>query len=1745
MGPCCAERHSRAVLIGTGSGCARRYPYPRSPVRDHCLFVVICEDRRDMNLSILPPSDLLRQVEGIESGLQKQRRLGAVGWLGVVVAVVQASAVVVQSKYWDNLVSFNWHDLLSGAGGKPGLLAQWPFLLALVILLGSAFLIAWKRFWLQESREPFRYTFAVDDFAEISGKETSLVWLKHHLSERLNQRIGRLSILEDDAAPASRAGGDQTERKRGAPAPRYESHVHISGHYGTRVEGDRWVMEVVPRVRVGPKGSPETMAHPETYPLNEACEDGEATTPNRLTPEQYEQLLERVYSGVATEIYRQITKDVQHKIDLLPTNYLRATAYLHEAQDYATSNTLVAFDEAERLFDAAIRLYDPSRRPWPSSFVRWPWHLLRQAAAFARGYARWLGAFAWRRAAKTDMMVARAAAGYANVLLDRRSLAGMSGNRLNPIFESRPVAERAVRQLDRLPRDVAAVPESLFDAHVTLALSWVFIGSLRKARAELEEARRLLPTRATLDARFAYADGMIETRPRSRLLRFQRAVELDPKSEAAQFALAFEAEKLWRTRPVLEADVAKTVVDEYQRVLTLNPGNVATWGNLGYMEWLLADGDGRKEKRLAQAREYFERGRDYKAIKRETYVAEIDYGLARVAAESGEFSQAYTYLTSALTSYMAQSTAQRYTDYWSSLSEYYFLRIDLPILQRFERYVREAKRFYDDPEHARDVPRRVRDSVFAFVKNDYGEACYNYFKRSYDQRYLDRARQAYTESASLDRSYAIPRYNLFLLNVQENRREAERDAEKLYEIEQDWFEAKLAFMWKLARHAGGGQRKADERQRERLSSLRKSVNAVMAASEEERDPIVFESSQTEELPDQLAPYEKPKEARSKSTEAAKLRHEADELAGGRKDLLDRADRNKQLAQDVLRELVPHKWLWQGRLGRRLTPEKVLMSRTLAWRRWRLRREGRWEREFDNVHVKALYEWGWALLSPGSRRPASDRIFAHIEEHFWQDNFLILRHFREQVEQRLQDVVVDRRVPLRALRPSRARLVGPSGERFGLAGLLSPYLARLRRLGNAELRYQRMIDRYNRTMACTLSSWLDDDPTGFWALAGLDDGLTTVRGGKAGELKVRYSTLDWQDRQRSLLRVLDDRQPHSSPALYHWVGDHLKAFQQENHDRRELGGLLQDAAQAIRHDQEKAAEIRRRLQSRDCWNGVDGSALAACKRALRARDRDALFRIAKQLHPDDGDPASRDGHLREQEAKAYEAVLPSDDPKLLWKVVGPLRQLGRREQSQRALKAYGTAIGDSPDVRALWDLAKGYKELEDWEAAREAFQRALQADGRGGAEQHRPVRHADLYHWEIARARWAEGSYLEALDELELLTGDAPEWRPDQDRGRLPVWTSFVVELVRQKAIPDQEAYRALRTWLERRQRASTGPDAESARGDAGRALLRLARARRDGTGAPAWAVRDRYWKERETLPVVAPIMLHGDSALFPGPGSPPMKRIADACSRLTSEIVQEMGIRIPNVLIRASDARQFKERRFVVKLYEIPLVSGIAWRGQTEQRIVPEQIGPVVRQYLDTYIGFAEVDELLVWLRTVAPSTKVQTIATKVALSGARRLRLVQIIQRLARESVPVSEPEAILEAFDQAAFQVEVDEAVDGMRKALGDRLPRTSPGIPLGPGWEAVVRGWVQRVDGKRFVAVPVGDQDLRRRLREQIDARTTADPGAVIVVPDDLRRFVRRLTAPWLPSVAVLAQSERDRSSVELPPLEGAPQLQGVRQ
>jgi hypothetical protein len=264
------------------------------------------------------------------------------------------------------------------------------------------------------------------------------------------------------------------------------------------------------------------------------------------------------------------------------------------------------------------------------------------------------------------------------MLLYRRTLAAISLQRLNAVFEAKPVAARAVERLSpkRLPEDVPRQKESLFDAYVTLALAWHSLGSDREAEKWLAEALRLDPARTEEDAKYLYVSGEVTSQRTAKLQMFQRAVELDPRFDVAQFSRAIELEMLWRTRATLERNVAEVVFREYEDVLKTNPGNVGAWSNVGYMRWLLGDTE--------QAREAFEGGREYKEIKRETYVAELDYGLARVAAEQGDFEAAYRHYESGVSALLAQGVSHSGIGYTSEFYHYSF--INPAIMDRFDRY---------------------------------------------------------------------------------------------------------------------------------------------------------------------------------------------------------------------------------------------------------------------------------------------------------------------------------------------------------------------------------------------------------------------------------------------------------------------------------------------------------------------------------------------------------------------------------------------------------------------------------------------------------------------------------------------------------------------------------------------------------------------------------------------------------------------------------------------------------------------------------------------------------------------------------------------------------------------------------------------------------------------------------------------------------------------------------------------------
>ena len=974
-----------------------------------------------MKVSVVPPADLLDQVEGVEQGLRRRRRLHIVG---ATVAAVQIVALVLRALGID----------------LGGLIGSWPLGVSVVVLLLAVLLVLLTRVWVRESKQPFRYTYSIDEFEPVAGEpaEARLRWLRPDLERLLTQRIRRLSLL-DEAHSASTSGG--------------EAHIHVSGSYGIRTGPGGTAIEVMPWIRLGPPDAPATLAHPIKFRLPGGGRNLRGEEGARV----YEKLLERVYFSIATRLYQQIREDVEHKIELLPKRYFRAVAYFHEAEDYVRSNTLDAYDEARKLYEQVMRLYDPEWHE-PSRFRVRRW--LQEFGVWrAQWSLRWRrkGAETFPRLGRVELMVARAEIGYANALLYRRTLAGLSGHRLNPVFEARSVACRAVERLEDLPDEVPDYRRTLFSALVTHASAHAELGSIGSATARLDEARRLDPARAEQSPRYLYVKGLVASRRPDQFLR--RAVELDPDFEVAQFRLAIAQEMLWRTRPTLEPNVAERVIAEYDRVLTLNPGNISAWAALGYMYWLLGD--------LERSRQALERGREYKEIKRETFVAELDYGLARIAAERGDFRRAYSHYIDAVSAHFAQGVSHAPRGY----TAYHFERITEPILGRFRSYKVQVHDRWAAEQASGDVATaRIRDSVYAFVLNDYGEACLNYFFRSGDHRSLTTAKsvldQASAELKARTR-YPMISYNLNRIRrveteladewVQRNPRPEELykriksvlldtgDIERVIEYEPYWPDGMLELS------VSDALRSRQERNVAQLIRRQASEHEATAANHETRAEDIesqvvnlFKAEGDDHLKMHrearklqqtrrggATPGDGPQAERSPSLEAFPpllpqpaayggspdaLRLEADGLRGYANklrawagELEEDAKVHDERARQTPERLLPHRWLWRRDGGGEpeIDPAALASDNPINHRRW--------EREFDDLHVRALIAYASCrldlLVSAGSEngdastdggapsegsarlRVQVESLLKHLLERFWADEIEILEGYR--------------------------------------------------------------------------------------------------------------------------------------------------------------------------------------------------------------------------------------------------------------------------------------------------------------------------------------------------------------------------------------------------------------------------------------------------------------------------------------------------------------------------------------------------------------------------------------------------------------------------------------------------------------------------------------------------------------------------------------------------------------------------------
>jgi len=1729
-----------------------------------------------MKLSdLLPPGDLLKKVEGIESGLQQRYRLGIIG---LITALIQLVFLIANNEWVQTSLTRSYTPMFKH---------RWPLLLILTGAVFSLLIAGWARFWLEESQSPFRYTYSIADFKPVigekeGGKDDKLtIQLPHDLTHRLTERIKRLSLLDDGNVQAS------AEAQAKLPEAKRKSHIHIKGNYLIRQNPQRqWFVEVMPQVRIGPPGSPETLAHKVRFKLSDdtvappnATADANAATPS-LSPRQYEQILERVYFSVATEIYKQIQQDVKRKIELLPNDYYRAVALFHEAEDYARSNTFDAYTEAMKLYEEAFKSFVPSLR------TSYEWKFLR---IFQRCYywfsdlwlrAKRLIAYPFPTLGKVELMCARAEIGYVNMMLYRNNLASIAAQRLKPVFEARPVAKRAVRRLEKLPRDVLGRDESLFDAYVTLAYAWQSLGSNGNTEKCLKMARRMSPARAGDDAKYLHVDGNLLVNRNEKLHRYRRAVEINPRFDTAQFFIAVEMEMDWRERTGLERSTAEIVIREYTEVLKINPGNVSAWTNIGYVRWLLGDTE--------KAREAFESGREYKDINRETYVAEFDYGLARIAAEEGDFESAYQYFDNGVSALMSQGVV--HSDYGHTYHNYHYESIAPAIMDRFKQYLDKVSRhrnlwnaagdqdrswegvvetLKDQRARAQNVEclaaflkcvagklskserdklaewiqsqsvraeikewllrgdlykfadqigklseqqwddmvgvdlrkilshsnfgemirsrvpnRRVKNSVQAFVLDDYGIACYRHYSRSGESGYLDRSREAYLEATRMKEDYALPYYHLFQWVEPDDKY-----IERVVKLAPDWPDGKMA----LSNHLLRKRKRKEERREEAISDAKKKsadASSYRVDAEKIKREVEYKENELKEKRKRLKKSDDtqlPSELGAgsiKQLDARRFLSEGQEPSIG-------AESGKALESDA------------GPQGGSIEPEDP--GSEIG--------EGGKDIELLKSQIKELEKLVGDLSDKSEElRETAENLEKEVEDS--EKKAADLKEELREIKTR-EDTEIDKY--LRDLLPYK--WLWAADGKTAKPKLDWKTLDRKNKIAR-ELKWER---EFNALSATAFLTWAQ------------------VRAKQESELKRMLDHFQehfWAEHVEALfiLRRLsgDDVLPLSRrvyAALNRRVraAIHQKTLVAIN---RRIRTALKRKIGVAPNQKIRAARNRVIREVIDFWARSDTfSVIEYGVLDDKAFNFDQQFALCRKI----AEAENLSPHNCKLLGDKLFELIQKKDTRLL--------ELNQRVKlEQMAYGIYRRALS-TDDPRLLLDLGKAFEKLEMWDDALKAYQRAKGLD----------LQSSNEWRLRIGRNRLAKGD-LNAIGEFDAFGKMPPNittpWRTKVAEDSL----SHIVSI---------DSYCILKSWLEREREKCLREKNLSGAQDAQSAILLITREKYLTVNAvPAGA------SASEMYSVATPIVVEAHDSLVKDQDQ--RDQLWSCLVATRDRVSKDIGIRLPGVTLRGAED-EFLLNSYIIIIDEAPLVLGKVEQdnkffpryyqndqghfnpltGENDGKWLGDQVAKsevsgkeswdhyqyaayhlesVLRSDLTPFIGLQETRELIDrWQEEGGKdeSERRRELAADVLRDTDSLLRFTQLLRGLVKESVPVKNLMVILNAFHDHGLNFDNPfQAIESVRLRLKGELTGNngeSEFLCLSPEFEKEIENSVIDLDGKRFFAIQAEPtQDLLAAFRNGVGHKKL---GNLVIVTraEGIRPFVRRLIELEFPRVKVLSWQE----------------------
>ncbi len=249
----------------------------------------------------------------------------------------------------------------------------------------------------------------------------------------------------------------------------------------------------------------------------------------------------------------------------------------------------------------------------------------------------------------------------------------------------------------------------------------------------------------------------------------------------------------------------------------------------------------------------------------------------------------------------------------------------------------------------------------------------------------------------------------------------------------------------------------------------------------------------------------------------------------------------------------------------------------------------------------------------------------------------------------------------------------------------------------------------------------------------------------------------------------------------------------------------------------------------------------------------------------------------------------------------------------------------------------------------------------------------------------------------------------------------------------------------------------------------------------------------------------------------------------TREILfRDRGVPLPAGRISVSE--QLPERHALLSLHEvpallIPLPATIADEELAQHLLL--QLLPPLESRAQDFLGLSEVQNLLDELEQVSPASVRQVVPKPITL-----IQLTDILRRLVEERVSIRDLRAILEALSLVGAAekdpLTLAEFVRAqLRRPITHSLTRGARELPvllLDSHIEESVRGAITRTPAGSFLALaPVATRDIIAAVKRAIAAHAAEQEPLVILTQPDIRRYIRKLLEPELPSVRVLSVAE----------------------